>query len=97
LKASIGEKYKLEVEFFKTVAETKKEFEAKTKEINKLIRETVKLSETSGIPLCGYAAVSQQYFPGSFDNKWGDVSEVLLEELEIYPNEYSGWEHSAFC
>jgi hypothetical protein len=64
------------------------------------IRKAEKLSEEYGIPFyAGCSPLSQQYFPESYDEKWGLLSEETLEEFGYSKNEYgnTGWEHSAVC
>lgn len=76
------------------------------------INEAEKISEEYGIPFyANCSPLSQQYFPESYDKKWGkfevensssedeEYEEInLLTKFDLCRNEYGdGWEHSAVC
>lgn len=76
----------------------------------KAISKAEKISEEYGIPFdAGCSPLSQQYFPYSYDKKWGilhaseeissdDETEIILSKFGLYRSDYGdGWEHSAVC
>lgn len=77
----------------------------------KAIDKAEKISEEYGIPFgANCSPLGQQYFPESYDKKWGKLNvennsssdedeETLLSKFGFYRDSYggAGWEHSAVC
>lgn len=101
----------LEQKFKAALDEGGKKIEEQLSIAMKAISKAEKISEEYGIPFdAGCSPLGQQYFPASYDKKWGkfdvksdssldeDEEINLLSKFDLYKNEYgSGWEHSAVC
>ena len=102
----------LEQKFKAALDEGGKKIEEQLSIAMKAIDKAEQISEEYGIPFDACCSpLGQQYFPYSYDKKWGkfdienDSSEDedeeigLLAKFDLYRNDYggSGWEHSAVC
>ena len=103
----------LELKFKAALDEGGKKIEEQLSIAMKAISKAEKISEEYGIPFdAGCSPLGQQYFPTSYDKKWGkfdtendssnedeDEETDLLSKFGIYKSEYcgAGWEHSALC
>lgn len=95
----------LEEEFNKVQKETLVKIKEKMKIASDAISAAEKLSEKTGIPFYGSESpLGQPYCPASFQDKWGELPEEKLEELEgEFSTDYAslsegyGWAHSSLC
>ncbi len=104
----------LEQKFKAALDEGGKKIEEQLSIAMEAISKAEKISEEYGIPFdAGCSPLGQQYFPASYDKKWGkfdvksdssldedeDEEINLLSKFDLYRNDYDGvgWEHSAVC
>lgn len=89
----------LEDDFKKALEDNVILINAKLSQASALLDEALTISEEHGIPF--YSSIShlgQQYTPASFKKLWGELDDQVLENNDIYIDEYAnGWAHSAVC
>ena len=63
----------------------------------KSIAAAVKLAEKHGIPFeTDLSPMNQVYFPHSFNDKWGELSESLRKDQDLIDIK-NGWQASKLC
>jgi hypothetical protein len=96
-----GEEDELETEFKQVVDDHMQEIKAQLKIASDAISKAEELSEKYGLPFRAYVSpLSQNYFPTTFSDKFGELDSDFVSEIvgawSEYPSE-GGWEHSAVC
>jgi hypothetical protein len=90
----------LEREFRNVNSEALEKINAKVAEASAALREAVKISEKYGVPFgAGISFLSNDYYPKSFEDKFGELDSDFVSDITDTYNEYGdyGWTHSAVC
>jgi len=90
----------IERDFRKALHYAEEEIQAKLDEAHAALREATKIAERYGVPFrSSISPISNQYFPRSFEDKFGELDKDFVRSVSETYNEYesTGWKHSAIC